>query len=192
MTIRIFPLLAVLAIAGGCASEPPPPLPQVTFDHLTPMRLDVIAVDTQSSYAPPYAPPNVDHRFPVPPEEAMRRWAAHRLKSAGLSDTGRFTILRASVVEERLPTDTGLLDRVKIEQAARYTITLEGQLEILSASGRRLKSASARVSRTRSLREGLTAEERDRAWTDLTKAAMRDFDTSMSEAINKFLSGWVT
>ena len=122
----------------------------------------------------------------------MRRWAAHRLKSVGLAETGRFTILRASVVEERLPTDTGLLDRVKIEQAARYTITLEGQLEILSASGRRLKSASARVSRTRSLREGLTAEERDRAWVDLTKAAMRDFDTSMSEAINKFLSSWVT
>ncbi len=192
MRTRFFPLLTVLTIAGGCASDPPPPPPDVTFGHLAPIHLNVIEVETRSAYAPPLAPPHVDHRFPIPPEEAMRRWADHRLKSAGLGDTGRFTILRASVVEERLPTDTGLLDRVKIEQAARYTITLEGQLEILSASGRRLKSASARVSRTRSLREGLTAEERDRAWVDLTKAAMRDFDTSMSEAINNFLSGWVT
>jgi hypothetical protein len=122
----------------------------------------------------------------------MKRWADHRLRSVGLSETSRFTILRASVVEERLRTDTGLLDPVKIEPAARYTATLEGQLEIFDASGRRIKGASARVSRTRSLREGLSADERDRAWIDLTRDVMKDFDASMTEAINKYLAAWVT
>jgi hypothetical protein len=134
----------------------------------------------------------VDHRFPIPPEQAIRRWADRRLRSVGLAKTGRFTILRASVVEERLRTDTGLLDPVKIEPAARYTATLEGQLEIFDASGRRVKGASARVSRTRSLKEGLTAEERDRAWIYLTRDIMKDFDASMTEAINKYLAAWVT
>jgi hypothetical protein len=109
-----------------------------------------------------------------------------------VAETSRFTILQASVVEQRLPTDTGLLDRVKIEPAVRYTATLEGKLEIFDASGRRLKGASARVSRTRSLKEGLTAEERDRAWIDLTLAVMRDFDAAMTEAIKKYLADWVT
>lgn len=192
MTKRMLLLLSMLVIASGCASDPPPPLPDVTFDHLAPINLDVITVETRSSYRPPLAPPNVDHRFPIPPEQAMRRWASRRLKSVGVAETSRFTILRASVVEERLRTDTGLLDPVKIEPAARYTATLEGQLEIFDASGRRVKSATARVSRTRSLKEGLTANERDRAWIDLTKSVMRDFDASMTEAINKYLAGWVT
>lgn len=185
-------LLMVLIPVGGCSSKPPPPPPDVTFDHLAPINLNVITVETRSIYSPPLAPPNVDHRFPVPPEQAMKRWADHRLRSVGLSETSRFTILRASVVEERLRTDTGLLDRVKIEPAARYTATLEGQLEIFDASGRRVKGASARVSRTRSLKEGLTADERDRAWIDLTNSVMRDFDASMTEAIKKYLADWVT
>jgi len=192
MRKRMFLLLTVLTVTGGCTSEPPAPLPEVTFNHLAPINLNVIEVDTRSNYRPPRTPPHVDHRFPIPPDEAMKRWAGHRLRSVGVAETGRFTILRASVVEERLRTDTGLLDPVKIEPAARYTVTLEGQLEIFDTSGRRIKGASARVSRTRSLKEGLTAEERDRAWIDLTRDAMRDFDASMSEAINKYLAGWVT
>lgn len=188
----IFTVLAALVIAGACSAKPPPPRLDVTFDHLDPINLNVITMETRSSYRPPQAPPHVDHRFPIPPEEAMRRWANHRLRSAGVVETSRFTILQASVVEERLPTDTGLLDRVKIEPAVRYTATLEGQLEIFDASGRRLKGASARVSRTRSLKEGLTAEERDRAWIDLTAAVMRDFDAAMTEAIKKYLADWVT
>ncbi len=188
----IFLLLAPLVIAGACASKQPRPLPDVTFDHLAPIHLDVITVETRTDYRPPLAPPNVDHRFPIPPEEAMRRWANHRLKSVGLVETSRFTILRASVIEERLPTDTGLLDPVKIEPAARYSATLEGKLEIFDSSGRRVKSASARVSRTRTLKEGLTAEERDRAWIDLTIAVMKDFDAAMAGAINKYLADWVT
>lgn len=188
----IYAILAVLVIAGACSPKPPPPRPDVTFDHLDPINLNVITMETRLAYRPPRAPPHVDHRFPIPPEDAMRRWANHRLRSVGVVETSRFTILQASVVEERLPTDTGLLDRVKIEPAVRYTATLEGKLEIFDASGRRLKGASARVSRTRSLKEGLTAEERDRAWIDLTQAVMRDFDAAMTEAIKKYLADWVT
>lgn len=190
--VGILLILAALMLTGGCASEPPPPLPKVTFNHLAPVNLNVIAVETRSSYRPPRSPPNVDHRFPIPPEEAMKRWANHRLRSVGVAETARFTILKASVVEEPLRTDTGLLDPVKIEPAARYTATLEGLLEIFDASGHRIKGASARVSRTRSLQEGLTAEQRDRAWIDLTKSVMRDFDASMAEAINTYLADWVT
>lgn len=188
----VFVLLAVLLMAGGCVSKKSKPLPRVTFDHLPPLALTVASVETRSTYRAPLAPPYVDHRFPIPPEEAMKRWANHRLKAKGLDETARFTILRASVIEERLRTDTGLLDAVKIEPAARYTVTLEGQLEIFDAAGRRVKSASARVSRTRSLREGLTADQRDRAWMDLTATVMRDFDAAMTEAINQYLAGWVT
>jgi hypothetical protein len=185
-------LLAALFVAGGCMSKPSGPLPGVTFDHIAPINLNVAAVETRSIYKPSLSPPYVDHRFPVPPQEAMRRWASHRLKSVGSSDVCRFVILKASVIEERLTTDTGLLDPLKVEPAARYTVTLEGQLEITDASGRRIKGASARISRTRSLREGLSAEERDRAWIDLTISAMRDFDAAMTDAINKYVSDWIT
>ena len=76
---------------GGCASDTlvASPVPEVGFQHLKPIRLNVARIDVGSTYQSPMAPPNAEHRFPTSPAKAMTNWAKQRLHSGGEPGTGK-------------------------------------------------------------------------------------------------------
>lgn len=184
--------VVALCLAVAACSTPSmttDPLPAMTFVHRPTIGLNVANLEVNSAYTSPGRAPNVEQRFPVPPEEALKRWARDRLRALGNSGAARFTVLTAAVTQEPLPKTKGFLGAFAIEPGSRYTITIEAQLEVTQGGQRGL--ASARISKAQTMDQGVTDEERDRFWYELTKTTMDAFDEQMERAIRQHLNPWV-
>jgi hypothetical protein len=190
VTLLATSLLAISLLAA-CSTEKAQPLPELTFAHQPPLKLNVASLDVVSSYKAPMKPPHVEHEFPTPPEVALKRWAEDRLRAMGRSESARYTVINAAVTEEPLATTQGILGAFKNEPSVRYTATVEAQLEIFDDTGRRVQLVSASATRSRSLVEGAKPEERERLWFDLTEALMKDFDKEMEKAIRQYAAPWL-
>lgn len=182
----------LLALLAACAApvEPVDTPSEMRFTDKRPIALNVARIDIEK----PDTGERVDHevlaKFAVPPDEAMRQWARDRLQAQGGSGAGRFTILTASVVEEKQPRPKGAVGILGPAPGARYTITVEGRLEVQAEGGQQAMTA-AKVGRAKTLEGGLTPDERTRALYDLTRATMTAFDEQMERAIRRHLNPWV-
>lgn len=185
---------ALAAMAALVACETPVEVekfPELTYTHLAPFRLNALTVEVKSEYRPPLAAPNVDHLFPTPPKKALQRWAGDRLKAAGQTGSARFTIIDASIIETALPRDKGLTGALTKQQAFRYDATVEASLEIMDAKGFRKAFATARVKRSRTVREDATLNDRDRIWFILVESLMKDFNDEMEKNIRQYMQGYL-
>ena len=183
--------LAGLAIAACETPAMVQQYPDITFGHLPTIDLNATDVRTVSEYKAPMLAPNVDHLFPVPPVQALQRWAQDRLAAKGMGNVARFTISDASVTETVLTTEPGLKGVFKKEPSSRYDATMAGVLEILDERGFRKGFATARVSRSRSILEGASINERERMWFELTEALMADFNAEMEKNIRAHVGAFV-
>ena len=183
--------MLVCLLMAACSSEPEKALPQLTFVHQPPIRLNVASLDVVSTYKEPRKPPHVEHKFQTTPEEALKRWAEGRLRPMGRAESARYTVINAAVTEEPLAKTQGIVGAFKNEPSERYTATVEAQLEILNADGRLVQLASARATRSRSLVEGAKPEERERMWFELLEALMMDFNQEMERAIRQYMDPWL-
>jgi len=184
--------MPVLAL-GLAACETPvveQRLPELTFAHLKPIKLNVATIEVVSQYRPPLKPPNVEHLFPTPPLKALRRWAGDRLKAVGKSGSARLVIHKASAVETKLAKKTGFTAAFTKQQSYRYDLAVEATLEIF-ADGRQRGRASAHATRFSTLREDASIYKRQRIWFDLTEALVRDFDVEMENNIRRHLGAWI-
>ena len=96
-------LLLPLAAASSCARRPEPPPPFVaplSWTHLTPLPLDVAALEVVPT-APPLTPGDVGALLPTPPAEAVRGLARDRLSAVGNSGQAVFLVTAASLVRGR-------------------------------------------------------------------------------------------
>lgn len=181
-----FVLLFALAVGlAGCELTPERnTFPELTFQHLSPIRLAVRDIVVEQAYAPPLTPPNVDHDFPIKPSEASARWAQDRLVAAGAARTASVVIRDASVVEVPLEQSGGLTGALTSEQSERYDARLEIQIVVRDDRGWEEASILAEVTRSTTVPEDLTLNERERAWYALTEQLMADMDRRLSKAIN--------
>ena len=132
-------LVALGAVLAGCAGPAETPRPVIRpFDyaHLTTIQLDVAQVEAVDQFAPPGTPPNVDHRAPVQPREALRRMLTDRVQAWGNRGRARAIITDASLVEQRLPRETGIGAMFSTQQSERYVLTLSVRLEVEGGEGR--------------------------------------------------------
>jgi len=182
-------LAGLVALVLAACQTPPPVqrLPDLTYGHLDRLNLDAAAIEVVSEYRSPMKEPNVEHFFPTSPQTALERWAADRLDAAGRQGIARFVIKDARGTATPLAIDKGLTGAFKKEQSVRYEASIEALLEIVDERGFRKGFASARVSRTRTLGEDATLNERDKTWFDLTEAVMRDFNAEMEKNIRQYL-----
>lgn len=186
-------LAGLVALVLAACQTPPPAqrLPELTYDHLDRLNLDVAALEVVSEFRSPMKAPYVEHLFPTPPQTALERWAADRLEAAGRQGIARFVIKDARGTATPLAIDKGLAGVFKKEQSVRYEARVEAFLEIVDERGFRKGFASARVSRTRTLGEDATLNERDKAWFDLTEAVTHDFNAEMEKNIRQYLGGFL-
>lgn len=189
--LRVSFAVVVLALAS-CAAPAPERPPEMTFAHLPPIELHVGSVEAVSVYQNSDNPPNVEGQLQTPPNEMMLRWARDRLRAIGGGGVARFSVLSAPITEEPLPTQQGFVGAFTVEPAYRYTITVDGQLEILGDAGQRLAVAAARVTQSGTLDEGVTPDERQAFLMSLTRSAMDSFNGQMERAIYQYLKEWTT
>ena len=183
-----------LAVALLAACETPPPvdkLPELTHAHPGPFRFNAGAMQVVPGYIPPIEAPHVDHPLPSPPLEALRQWAGARLFVGGGKGLVRFTIANAAVTETALKVKKGLQGAFHKEQSERYDAIIEASLEMLDDRGFRLGFASARVSRSTTVREDATLNERRRVQFELIEALMKDFNAEIERNIRRYLGKWL-
>ena len=97
---RPFVLLPLPFLAAACARpEPPPPRPPMSWTHLTPLPLDVAALEIVPS-SPPSPPGDVGPLLSPTPADAVRSMARDRLSAAGASGQAVFSATAASLVRE--------------------------------------------------------------------------------------------
>jgi hypothetical protein len=176
--------LCLLAPLAACDTPPSrPTFPDIRFTDQPPLRIDVAALDIRTEYQAPFRPPNVEHLFPVPPARAAENWARDRLQPVGRSGRARYAIRTASAIETELPKSSGLKGAVTTEAAQRYDLTLEGSLEVLDEHGLPVRTVRAKATRSQTVLEGITPNQREETWYAMTKGVMADFNQQMENEI---------
>lgn len=183
---------AVLLVAGlaACTQAPPlPTYPDIRFDHLEPITLAASERLIESRFEPSFEPPHVEHLFPQPPEKVARGWARDRLKASGEAPGFiRFVIRDASAVEEPLPRSEGLKGALTTEQSERYTVTLDLAVQILDSRRIMRAEATARGTRTRTVAEDASLNEREQIWFEMTETLIQALNKDLEAAIATHLA----
>ena len=181
-------LVALVLAVGGCQTTIiDQRLPEMTFAHLGPLRLDGSVLDIVTDYRAPLLPPNIEHMFQTSPEKAARQWANDRLKPAGSPGRIRFVVVNAAVTETPITIDHGFSGAFKKEQSERYDATLEASVEIQDSLGGRRGFASARVTRSTTVREDVSLIDREREWYALVEGLMKDFNNEIEKNMRQYL-----
>ena len=184
---RVFFCLVLAAGLAACSSEPPPPrFPDIRFNRETPIRLDVARIDLVSRFQPSFAAPEVEHEFAVPPQRALENLCKDRFEaiSPGSGRVARFTIDDASVDEIDLPLKEGIKGAFTTQQAQRYDGHVAVRIEIVDEQGTPVRTASAQASRSRSVDEDITPNQRDQVWYDMSRDLAQSLDQELERQID--------
>jgi hypothetical protein len=179
-------LLALPLAAAACAGGEPAPLPPLVtgYRHLTPIRLNVATLDI---LPPGAAAVRVDNPAPVRPEQEMVRMAQERLVAAGTQNAARFLVQIAEFRRERLAGQGGLVGMFSGEPGERLTVRLQARLEILAGDSRRVGFVEAEARRQRTLPDGASAAERQRAAEQVVRQAMDDLNVEFEFQVRRNL-----
>jgi hypothetical protein len=192
--LRPFVAAAAVSVAltlAACATEKAPPKVQpLSFDNLPEIRLDVAELQIIPAYAATKRRPQVDHLFHTPPQDALRNWARAKIRAAGNARRAMVVVRQASVIEVPLRTKKGVRGALTKEPSERYEAVIEVELEIRDDTGKRVGWMTTRVSRQRSVQEGISEPERMVFWQKLTGELVTDlaraFDRRVTEHLSKF------
>jgi hypothetical protein len=189
----VMAVAAALALAA-CETKPPvQKLPEISFADKRAISLNVAELEIVPEFQSPGRKPHIEHLMPVSPENATVRWVKDRLRPMGTAGSGRARVVirDAKVVEVPLRTDKGFTGLFKEEQAERYDGSLDVAVEITDARGMTIADVVARASRTKTVPEGVSLNERDRVMHEITETLVRDIDAQMDGLIRTYLARWV-
>ena len=192
MNRRIFLLLPSLALLAACDT---PPMRQsfatLTFQDRPPIRLDVAQIEIYEAYKAPGVAPHIDHLFPQKPVDVAAAWGRDVLQAVGERGMATYTIVDASATETALPRSTGMTQMFKTEQSDRYDLHIEVKLEIGNPLLRTTGIATASASRSQTVAEDMTLNQREAVWFQMTESAMRELDGKLEAAIKDKLRVFV-
>jgi hypothetical protein len=182
--------LALSVLATGCATDVPTnKQPQITFQHLPQIPLNVARVDIVDAEQP-VGGKHIEQQMPVAPRVALERWARDRLQPIGGNGVARFIITQASVVEQELPTSGGVRGVLTNEPAQRYDGVMEVTLEIVDGSGGN-DAVATKVQRQHSVNEKVTLANREQQWFTMVDNMMQDFNRAFEGQIRNNLTKYV-
>jgi hypothetical protein len=188
MIFRRLALCLPLALGlTACASAPPPSrFPDIRFNGEPPILLDVARVELVSTFQPGFAAPEVEHEFPVPPQRALENLCKDRMQaiSPASQRVARFTIVDAKVTETELPRKEGLKADFTTQIGQGYNGQVEIRLDIYDENGIVVRTATARASRSRTVPEDITPNDRDRVWYEMSDELAHSADQVLEQYIN--------
>ncbi|MCR9214079.1 MAG: hypothetical protein NXI13_10205 [Proteobacteria bacterium] len=189
--VTVLTLLAVVVLAGCAKAPPSPTYPEITFQHLNPLRLNVSEIKVINEFTPPLKLPHVEHELPVKIDQSVRNWVRDRLVAVGTSGSvATVTIKDASAVEKPLPKESGLKGLVTKNQSELYEFHVLVEVKITEISGSS-GFVTAEATRTKSVPEGITLNQREKTYYVQVEALMQAFDQEMEKNIRTFLGGYL-
>ncbi|HZT19480.1 MAG TPA: hypothetical protein VFA23_08760 [Dongiaceae bacterium] len=189
-------LLPLLAGALAACDTPPTrePFPKLTYGYLAPFRLAVDHVDVVDAYRPPMTAPNVEQDFPVSPAATAAEWGRDRLAATGGSTSRAvYTVLRGDAVETHLAQEDsgGMFSDFNVPQSDRYDLTIAVRLQIIDPDGKVKASVDATATRSRTVAQDATLNDRERVWFSLTEQTMKELNASLEKAIPQYLGSYL-
>lgn len=193
------PFLRGLAVAGftallaACTTAPEKPIfPEITFADEPKLTFAASAVQTVQEYQPSVQPPHIEQTVPQSPLLVAQRWARDRI----VVDNSQpysvvVTIKKASVTEEDLKKTPGLRGSFTEDQVARFTTDVAMTLELRDARGFRVATATAAATRSNTIGEKATLNDRDKLLYDLVKATMQDVDRELEANVRQYMPLYV-
>ena len=187
-TVKAGVLWALLALLlTACQIDPPKAtFPELTFDHRPPLRFDVARIEVEQAYEPSVEPPHVELMVPLPPAAAAARWARDRLSAEGADGRLVFTVREASVIEQPLDKTGGLAGLWTVDQSERYDARLVMTMTLINSFGARESSATVTATRSATVPEDASLNEREAIWFALVEKLMRDSDHQLEETLRRY------
>lgn len=192
MRIQIVrPALLVLGVLSGllAACDTPPSRQQfadVTFQHMPPFSLDVGSVQVVPGYQP--GPDDNSADYPQAPSAAVAQWARDRLKAVGARGQADFTIVEAKATRTALPRSSGLSAALNKDQSDRYDLAIEVRLEAFNPVLGKSGTVTERVTRSQTVAEDLTLNQREVVLFNLLDDAMKDLNARLEQSIPQYLA----
>lgn len=165
-----------------------PSFPELSWSHKTPLRFSAGKLVIVDEYLAPLKSPNVEHEFPLVPEDAIRRWATDRIKTGAGDRSVRVIIRNAAVTEHALKVRKGIKDVFYKDQAVRYQGELSVAVEVRDARGFRSSHAEVKVSRLRTVPEEVPPYQLDKIFFKFTSALMTSLDKALEAQIRKHMA----
>lgn len=187
-------LLLIVGLAAVAACDTPPKrdgFPELTYQHLPPIRLDVARIEVVEAYPIVTTEGRVEAQFPTPPGVAAAHWGRDRLQAAGPDGIARFIVLEASVAQVPLPRTTGLTGVVTIDQSDRYDAIVKVRLELANRNGMQTGQISAEARESATVPEDMTLNGRERLWFEMTRRLMDRLNGELEKQIAAHLGGFV-
>ena len=163
-------LLAVLSLAACTSPSKPRSFEPLTYDYLTPIRLNVASVEVDNRFVPA-SRDEVSSQAPIPPIAALRQMAKDRLKAFGTSGKAVLVIKDASLVQG----SNEILGHMAVE------------LDVYTSENQRAAFATAEVSQRRS---GEITDLRGTLY-DLTKTMMDRMNVELEFQARRSLRDWL-
>lgn len=186
MTTRRQFILTGLCLGSGlslisCAPPPESPsFPDIRFTNEPPFILRASHVEIRTLYQPGDA----ENAFPVSPLRAIQNWARDRLRASGQGGPARFTIANAMARITDMPVKGGISGTFTDQVSQQYDIAIDAALELLDTTGVAVRSARVTVSRSATVLQSATANDRARVRYNLVRDMMADFNNQAQARIS--------
>lgn len=169
-----FTALFLILLQACTQGSPDASVPDLTFAQMQPISLDVAKIEFVDAYRPPMMSPNVEHLFLTTPMKVTRDLVARQLVAAGTRNVLRVMLDDASVVSEELPMTRGLWGAFAQEPAERYKAKVSLRFELVDSAAPDVILGHAEViaKQNKTLFEGISIAERDRAYLGLMEDLM--------------------
>ncbi|MES2984799.1 MAG: hypothetical protein V4735_06410 [Pseudomonadota bacterium] len=189
MIKKIVAILALITLAA-CEQAPGSYQPEpFSFEHATPMRVNVAQIKVIEAYKSALRRPNVEQDFPVPPAVAVNKWVAQRLIASGSTGVMEITIDDASVKEVPLSKTKGVTGLFTDDQDARYDARIHVTMRVYDGvNAISAASGDIEVTRARSINEKATVDERQRIFHKMTRDMMDSFDQQAQARLRSYFS----
>ena len=186
LTRRGFCLLGAAALAG-CAIDPDRhAFPDITYAHLPAFRLDVAQLEIHNDYSSGDAS-DIAGEFPEPPARVAAQWAKDRLTAVGQRGQATYSVVSARATRTPLPRSQGVQAMLATDQSDRYDLDVKVTLEVGNPLLQRTGSVTAEASRSQTVAENMTLNQREIVLFNLLDLTMRDLNGQLERLIPQYL-----
>lgn len=186
--IRLFLCMVVVLCAGavsGCTTSAPEskPLPELTFQHITPLPVQVSAVAIENRYDAGRDPHDVSSSFPTPPDIVLRRYAENRLQPVGVAGTLKFIIEDAHVYQSLVRPAGKFTGWMGLNKKDLYEIDLKIRMYTVTGGGEEGVHSILNIRRSIAIPHRFSVAQKEREKFLFLELLMKDIDNAVTDAL---------
>ena len=181
-------LFAALLSLAACNTPPDrQTFPEITFQHLPPINLDVAEIEIVSDYRATDVQNENSADYPETPEKLALDWARDRLRKVGTRGQATYRVVEARALRVPLPRSSGINAALKTEQSDRYDLVITVELDAGNPLSGKAGTVRETVTRSQTVPENMTLNQREIVLFNMLDAAMKDLNARLEASIPQYL-----